>query len=862
MSELKLGVRTLLGAIFDAKKTGKGRSGRGKIYVELMRMIADSGKDISLSFGGNIDRFLLRLLRGETEYPYLLFRFEKFEECIENPPIYRNYIARMKKFCDMVLDENKIEQLLYTLLEIIRQDDTVSEILYGSEFISKEKLFGSYAHPRKICVEALLLGLLYHVHKNPAESKNIELLNIPDRLKFHVVRYSDEKSLDLEMPIKLVENIHENAKRQKSAEMKYSLELRSGNEILTDIPDSGNVFLFGVGGAGKTTLLMNQINSDNSVNFYFSLYKYRQEMHENLQSESCWILLQILLKYHYQYEYQTYEMLIANESENAVLQQFTELKNLLKLTPINGFTKYTLLLDGINELPSESQEQLVDELNYIVREWKNVRIIITGRIVPLYAVFSDFQQLEICGVSDTERDRALSEFADISINTRLLELLKTPLFLNMYLESDGFELNTRGEILDSYVMNLQSRLPQDSAVRFAVQYALPFAAKMMTDGFSYEIDRGDLSEAIDSAIEFYLENERIYQNYIAPKKFRKKNLLDSIEKIDFTELLIENICFLAASSQEPHKLCFTHQYFRDYFAAKHILNLAEALSVSYEYKHTDERTELFKKHELDLMWFRDEDDIYRLIGEISGDYKNTPCEDFFYQRTILDSILDMSRDISTLHTSECIMKSMSLVRGGVLCEVDFSRTGLPIYFPCNIKFSLNGEYPCLFRDCWVFFLSISDSPACAVYSDDKKFLLIAFENGYVILWDSTQKNIIWDKDFSEFIEFGLEFEYANFADDNGVITLISYKSELKVDAATGEIIGFKNLNELDMFDEYFISIKKYSSTRTNLDNDLKLEIFSQLPHFKNCDFTGAEFFDDEGEKLLRVMGAIIDEIDS
>lgn len=703
MSELKLGVRILLGAIFDAKKTGKGRSGRGKIYLELMGMIADSGKDISLSFGGNIDRFLLRLLRGETEYPYLLFRFEKFEECIENPQIYRNYLARMKKFCDMVLDENKIKQLVYTLLEILHQDDNISEILYGSEFIPKEKLSGSYAHPRKIFVEALLLGLLYHVHKSPAESKNIGLLNTPDRLKFHVVRYSDEKSLDLEMPIKLVENIRENAKRQKSAEMKYSLELRSGNEILTDIPDSGNLFLFGVGGAGKTTLLMNQINIGNSVNFYFSLYKYKREIHENLQSESCWILLQLLLKYHYQYEYQTYEMLIANEGENAVLQQFAELKGLLKLTPINGFAKYTLLLDGINELPSELQEQLVDELNYIVREWKNVRIMITGRTVPMYAVFENVQQLEICGVSDIERDRALSEFADISINTRLLELLKTPLFLNMYLESDGSGLNTRGEILDSYMMNIQSRLTQDSAVRFAVQYALPFAAKMMTDGFSYEIDRGDLSEAIDSAIEFYLENERIYQNYIAPKKFRKKNLLDSIGKIDFTELLIENICFLAVSSQEPHKLCFTHQYFRDYFAAKHILNLAEALSVSYEYKHTDERTELFKKHELDLMWFRDEDDIYRLIGEISGDYKNAPCEDFFYQRTILDSILDMSRDISTLHTAECVMKSMSLVRGGVLCEVDFSRTNLPMYFPCNIKFSLNGEYPCLFRDCWVFF---------------------------------------------------------------------------------------------------------------------------------------------------------------
>lgn len=256
MSALKLGVCTLLGAIFEAKKMGKGRLGKGKIYIEIMKIIADNN-DISLLFSGNTDRFLLRLLRGETDYPYLLFEFENFEKSIDNYHFYRNYIFKMTKFCDMVLDENKIEQLVYTLLEIIRQDSSISKILYDSGFISKEDFFGSYAHPKRICLETLLLGLLYHVHKSPAESKKIELLNVPDRLKFHVIRFNDEKSLNLEMPIKLIENIHENAKRQKSSEMKYSLELQNGGEILTEIPDSGNVFLYGVGGVGKSTLLLN-----------------------------------------------------------------------------------------------------------------------------------------------------------------------------------------------------------------------------------------------------------------------------------------------------------------------------------------------------------------------------------------------------------------------------------------------------------------------------------------------------------------------------------------------------------------------------------------------------------------------------
>lgn len=874
---LRLSLNVLLTLIIQSKITGKGKIGNGRLLIKLLQTVADSSgnektaeRNTLSSFNNEqvkanayhkIDMLIKRFLPDGRYYPYEKITFAEFERSIGDPVKCRAYNCKMKSVCNEIIDKSKIDTLVYTLLEIIRQDDSISDILYGGSYIQKEHFFGNSAHPKQICFETLLIGLIYHTHKNPVEenTQNICLLKLPKKRAFRVVRFNDDSSLDLDLPLKLEDSLRENAAVYEVSEMKYRLEIYCDDMIISELPECGNIFLYGTGGAGKTTLLLNQINSDNSVNFYFSLYKFKREIHENLQSEGCWLLLQILLKYHYQYEYQTYEMLIANEVENTVLQQLAELKSLLKITPINGFTKYTLLLDGINELPSESQEQLVDELNYIVSEWKNVRIIITGRTVPMYAVFENFQQLEICGVSDIERDKALS-IADISVNTRLLELLKTPLFLNMYLESNGAELNTRGEILDSYVMNIQSRLPQDSAVRFAVQYALPFAAKMMTDGFSYEIDRGDLSEAIDSTIEFYLENERVYQNYIAPKKFRKKNLLECMGDLDFTELLIENICFLSVSSQEPHKLCFTHQYFRDYFAAKHILNLAEALSVSYEYKHADERTELFKKYELDMMWFRDEDDIYRLIGEISGDYKNAPCEDFFYQRTILDSILDMSRDIFTLHTAECVMKSMSLVRSGVLCEVNFSRTNLPMYFPSNIKFSLNGEYPSSFRDCLVFFLSIYDLPACTAYSDDKKFLLIAFENGYVILWDSEQKSIIWDNDFSEFIEDGLEFEYAYFDDNNSIITLVSYNSELKVNAATGEIINFKNLNELDIFDEYFYCIKKYPSTRADLDNNLKLEIFSQLPHFRNCDFTGAEFFDDEGEKLLRIMGAVVDEM--
>ena len=716
---MKLGVRTLLGAIFEAKKTGKGRIGRGKIYAELMKIIIDGKGDISSLFGGNTDRFLLRFLRGETDYPYLLFGFDKFEKSIGNYPLFQNYIFKMTEFCNKILSENKIEQLAYTLLEIIRQDDSITEILYSSEFISKDKFFGSSAHPKRICLETLLLGLLYYVHKNPAESENIELLDLPEKSAFHIIRFHDENSLDLEISMNIIENIHENAKRQKSVEMKYKLELRNGNEILTEIPNSENVFLHGVGGVGKSTLLLNQIRNENTINLYFPLYKYKHEIHENLQPESCWILLQILLKYHYQYEYQTYESCVACEGENVVLQQLNELYKQLKNNPDNWNPRYVLLLDGLNEMPSELQEDFVDELSCIVNSWKNIRIIVTGRNVPEYDVFGNFCQIEVCGITDPERDAALLDFGDISRNTQLMEILKIPMFLVMYLESQGTNktLNTRGEILDSYIM--EQTFQNSNVMKFILKYALPFAAKRMfgwnyiipLPTFSYDISRADLLAAIDEAIDFYLMNERIYQNYIAPQKINKKQIIRFRRNSDMVEAILEQLCFMQLSS-DTHRLIFSHQYYRDYFAAKHILNLIDAIEISYD--DPEKRAEMLNESGLTEEWYGgyawyDMHDVYRLIGEICGDYKNIASDNFVYHRTALDRLLDMVRDYETYRTSENIILTMSLVRNNIICGVDFSKIKLPIFMPNDICFSNNGLDPSYFRKSTVIRMRVHDN---------------------------------------------------------------------------------------------------------------------------------------------------------
>jgi len=110
----------------------------------------------------------------------------------------------MRNFCNDVLDSGKFDSLAYTLLEIIRNDDTFDSVVYGGNVVSKQNFFGTVTTPKQVCIEALLLGLLYHVHKNPSEENadNLELKNPSEFAKYHIVRW-EGKNENLNTDIKI-----------------------------------------------------------------------------------------------------------------------------------------------------------------------------------------------------------------------------------------------------------------------------------------------------------------------------------------------------------------------------------------------------------------------------------------------------------------------------------------------------------------------------------------------------------------------------------------------------------------------------------------------------------------------------------
>lgn len=717
----KLTLNVLLSLIIQSKVTGKGMTSNGRLFVMLMEIIADhnnmnltSEENILNKFNNEVthhdayrklERFLSRFIRTGQGYPYDLFSFEDFEDITK----YSRFLHKMRRFVDIVIDESKRDSLIYTLLEIMRLDISITTIRYGVEDIPKERIIGSFAHPKKICIEALLLGLLYHVHKNSDIAECVNLLETDEKRSFRVVRYRNDFSLELNIPIDLMENIHENAKNQKSAEMKYQLELKCDSRVISGFPNSENVFIYGSGGAGKSTLLKSLLCDKNTVNFYFPLYSYNFEIHKNFSTDSCHILLQILLKYHYQYEYQTYDALIANEGETAVLQQLTELEKMLMSVTASNKPSYTLLLDGINEMPALTALEFIDEIECICHNWNNVRIIITGRTIPEYHIFKDFNHIEIIGIYSDTLNQILSDKNAVPANKEMYGILRMPLFLNMYLKDKSIR-NTKAELLDSYIMNWKGTVVE----RFLLQYSLPLVCKYMLEEFSkYEITRGDLLEKIDKSIDIYINNDYVYQNYVFTRNIDKNELLQSRRNDDWIEILLRNTGLIEVIEYDSKYLKFVHQYYQDYFAAKHIINAINIFETGCKTAVSEES--YFSEIGLSDEWFNymrkfpEKWEIYKLIGELCGEYINDINKEYEREKNLLDKYLDICRIYDVEYSLENIFRIMKLMHNGIMWGMNFDGLHLPLKITSDYRFNLNGEYPCTFMMGCVFQVMIADN---------------------------------------------------------------------------------------------------------------------------------------------------------
>ena len=232
--EIHMSFNILLKLFTDAKLKGKDKKGNTYILIKFLELFSDrkySGTERTWrtiqKLSGNIAlpdgfykqeftadtidekryrneeildaytmlrNFVTPFLKSKRKYPYDAINLDNFEKNLNlwgrrsSWDNYKYYLAEMGNLCDEILDNSKKSSLIYTLLEIIRQDEQMDILFYGNQFIHKSELFGTYFHQKDVCAEALLLGLLYHVHKQPYEfnAKNYHLLPVPKKLSFEI----------------------------------------------------------------------------------------------------------------------------------------------------------------------------------------------------------------------------------------------------------------------------------------------------------------------------------------------------------------------------------------------------------------------------------------------------------------------------------------------------------------------------------------------------------------------------------------------------------------------------------------------------------------------------------------------------
>jgi len=432
------------------------------------------------------------------------------------------------------------------------------------------------------------------------------------------------------------------------------------------------VFFYGDGGIGKSTSMFDFMKKSTAITIYIELSRYRY-----IENQESFILRTIIDEICNNFADSTGYDKSSYDFPRALKDSFKECPT--------GIPEYIIILDGYNEISNEMRGYFDYEMKIIYDKWKNVRFIVTGRTLPvgingkLEELYLQFKRFKFTGVSDNELKCILEteqpKHAErILRDKKLFEVLHIPMFLGMFLHlqvDTDVSVHTRGEILDQFVMKTERDVAEyisgkqhektDLASKrlLLVLFSLPFVANYMDKNKLFSIVEKDFLDKIacgnllflttyageklvsvyDSfTIKYILKSSAVFDDSDFDKQItkierqykgkkspdysiiEKRAIQNIITKMMIYDILIKETgyCYIANDGS----VSFIHQYYRDYFAAKHIQNILDADQTMDGVGLTkDEQLQFTKDYGLDYTW---SDNVCILLGEIIGDYKNEP----------------------------------------------------------------------------------------------------------------------------------------------------------------------------------------------------------------------------------------------
>ncbi len=335
------------------------------------------------------------------------------------------------------------------------------------------------------------------------------------------------------------------------------------------LKDKSLLLLKGVGGMGKTTLLqvlwkknLEKYHPGLPVVYYISLKDYQM-----LSGREDYIH-QELLKY-----------FTHTESQSTYQDACHEMKKYLE-TCEN--TRLVLLLDGLNEA-GEQREKLLQEIE-LLGNIPGISILVTDRTddVKKYAL-KEFDVAELLPLEEPIVCEELRNAGgNIPENERLLQLLKNPMMLKMYLniqllqKENNDRMDYEADIRDVDVLVtkyleqlLQKQLRIDSGNEsmqlchsYILQHFLPAVAGRMVKRKRTVLSLEELYELAEISYDnlYHKGFGKCFPEYMGKSRLMLSEIADVSEWFDFavSEQLVKNLGLLTTSENQHYQLMHDH----------------------------------------------------------------------------------------------------------------------------------------------------------------------------------------------------------------------------------------------------------------------------------------------------------------
>ena len=336
-----------------------------------------------------------------------------------------------------------------------------------------------------------------------------------------------------------------------------------------------------------------------------------------------------------------------NRDDNFIREQLhkryyiEDLKDFLGDNISQGPPNVLLLLDGLHYVSKDKIHSLIEEISLLCnpKNFPNLQILLTAQ-EDLRPDHSDhnwplsFQLLQLQPLSPLDIRRYLGDAAPLG--TELIGMLSNPMMLALYKVSNSktekqvkgtfrTDITKTGELLANVewmaLQSLQEKLernPEEMAVqRFVLEHLLPFIGWTMHKADIAMISRKENPEinlrsllpvAIPALMSenFFDSFDRFFDRYLDERRF-------DLPPRQLFNQIIREVCMekLAMIVEEKDGVRFLHNLFRDYFAARHILNQIDLSLTNGEIPPI-------------LRNFQLKPAVSQMIGEIEGEHHYSP----------------------------------------------------------------------------------------------------------------------------------------------------------------------------------------------------------------------------------------------